>query len=158
MFRAILLITAIIVGLAACNSDSEPVARQDNRILTNPRHSTAGSETEKTSSRKRSPMEKYVDVSAESEAIEDALKKHGASPGSEDGKKAVAKAYYDRAFALTKAAQYRAALGDFRKGMKLDPENQEAKSMHDEIIRIFKSIGRQPPKEGEEPPPLTEES
>jgi hypothetical protein len=26
--------------------------------------------------------------------------------------------------------------------------------MYDEIIRIFESIGREPPKEGEEPPPM----
>ena len=55
---------------------------------------------------------------------------------------------------VTEAAQYRAALGDFRKGLKLNPDDKEAQSMHDQIIEIFTSIGREPPKEGEEPAPL----
>ncbi|MEJ7701898.1 MAG: hypothetical protein WKF71_19980 [Pyrinomonadaceae bacterium] len=66
----------------------------------------------------------------------------------------MAKALFVRAFALTEAAQYRAALGDFRKGLKLSPNDQAAQKMHDEIIRIFESINREPPKEGEEPKPL----
>jgi hypothetical protein len=55
---------------------------------------------------------------------------------------------------LTDAAQYRAALGDFRKGLKLNPNDTKAKAMHDRIISIFASIGREPPKEGEEPAPM----
>jgi tetratricopeptide (TPR) repeat protein len=66
----------------------------------------------------------------------------------------LAKAYFDRAFLLTDAAQYRAALGDFRKGLKLNPSDAEAKKMHDQIISIFASIKREPPKEGEEPAPM----
>jgi len=101
-----------------------------------------------------SPMSKPVDVTEMTAKIEKADKELKAKPTDAKGKENLAAAYFERAFALTEAAQYRAALGDFRKGLKLDPNNKEAKDMHDQIIDIFKSIGREPPKEGEEPPPL----
>lgn len=72
----------------------------------------------------------------------------------EKAKIALADAYAKRAFALTEAAQYRAALGDFRRALKLDPANAEAKAMHDQIISIFQSMRREVPAEGSEPPPL----
>lgn len=99
-------------------------------------------------------MSKPVDVSQMTEQIEKAEKDYQAKPTDAKAKEQLADAYFVRAFALTEAAQYRAALGDFRKGLKLKPNAEEAKKMHDQIIDIFKSIGREPPKEGEEPPPL----
>lgn len=99
-------------------------------------------------------MQKPVDVSELTADIEKAEKEYKAKPNDTKAKEALATAYFGRAFVLTKAAQYRAALGDFRKGLKLNPDDKEAKAMHDQIISIFKSIGREPPKEGEEPPPM----
>ena len=99
-------------------------------------------------------MGRPVDVSEITAKIEQADKNYKAKPGDAKAKEELAKAYFVRAFALTEAAQYRSALGDFRKGLKLKPEAPEAKKMHDQIIDIFKSIGREPPKEGEEPPPM----
>ena len=101
-----------------------------------------------------SPMSRAIDVSAMNADIQKAEKKYEKDPKDSQAKKDLAHAYFVRAFALTEAAQYRAALGDFRKGLKLDPDDEEAKGMHDQIIGIFKSIGREPPKEGEEPPPM----
>ncbi|HEV7643072.1 MAG TPA: hypothetical protein VGO50_03945 [Pyrinomonadaceae bacterium] len=101
-----------------------------------------------------SPMSRPIDVSAMNADIQKAEKNHEKDPKDAQAKKDLAHAYFVRAFALTEAAQYRAALGDFRKGLKLDPDDEEARKMHDQIISIFKSIGREPPKEGEEPPPL----
>ena len=98
-----------------------------------------------------SPMAKPVDVTVMTEEIERAAAEYKKNPKE---KEALAKAYFARAFELTDAAQYRAALGDFRKGLKLNPADTDAKAMHDRILGIFKSIGREPPKEGEEPPPL----
>lgn len=86
--------------------------------------------------------------------IKQAEKDFKAKSKDEQAKKALAEAYARRAFALTEVAQYRAALGDFRKSLKLDPTNREAKSMHDEIVRIFESMGREVPAEGAEPTPL----
>ena len=59
-----------------------------------------------------------------------------------------------RAVALTDARQYASALGDYRRAVKNDPENEEAKNWIDQIITIYGSLGRTPPPEGEEPPPL----
>lgn len=101
-----------------------------------------------------SPMARAVDVAKLTEDIEKAKAAYDKNQKSDEAKKALAKAYFDRAFILTDAAQYRAAMGDFRKGLKLDPGDDKAQKMYDEIIRIFESIGREPPKEGEEPPPM----
>lgn len=98
-----------------------------------------------------SPMARPVDVAAMTADIEKAESEFKKNP---KAKADLAKAYFVRATALTGAAQYRAALGDYRKGLKLDPTDEEAKKMHDQIIGIFKQIGREPPKEGEEPKPL----
>jgi tetratricopeptide (TPR) repeat protein len=101
-----------------------------------------------------SPMARPIDVAEMTVGIEQAEKEFDANQKNEKAKDNLAKAYFTRAFALTEAAQYRVALGDFRKGLKLNPNDQGAKKMHDEIIRIFRSINREPPKEGEEPQPL----
>jgi tetratricopeptide (TPR) repeat protein len=87
-------------------------------------------------------------------AIEKAEKDYNARQSDAKAKEKLGEAYFTRAFALTEAAQYRAALGDFRKGLKLKPDDKDAKAMHDRIISIFQSINREPPKEGEEPPPM----
>ena len=84
-------------------------------------------------------------------AAEVALRK---SPNDAKAKKAAAKAYLDRANALTGARQYASALGDYRRVVKYDPSNEEAKNWIDQIVGIYSSMNRDAPKEGEEPPPL----
>ena len=71
-----------------------------------------------------------------------------------EAKKALGTAYFKRAEALTGARQYASALGDYRRALKYDPSNAEAKDWIDKIIMIYGSINREYPKEGEEPPPL----
>jgi len=80
-------------------------------------------------------------------------------PNDSPAKKSVSEAYFARGFALTEARQYASALGDFRKAMKYDPNNEQAKEWIDQIISIYNSINKEFPKEGEEPPalPFTEE-
>jgi tetratricopeptide (TPR) repeat protein len=95
-----------------------------------------------------------IDTTEYDAEIAKAEKNFKAKSKDEAAKTALAEAYAKRAFALTQAAQYRAALGDFRKSLKLNPENAEAKSMHDQIVDIFKSLDREPPTEGAEPTPL----
>jgi len=112
------------------------------------------SQPNKSSSSESSPMAKPIDVAEMTADIEKAEKEYQKNQKDEKAKYALAKAYFIRATALTGAAQYRAALGDYRKGLKLNPNDEDAKKMHDQIISIFKSIGREPPKEGEEPKPL----
>ncbi len=102
----------------------------------------------------RSPMERAVDTSTMDAAIEKANQDYQKKPNDAAAKKALAEAYFVRATTLTEASQYRSALGDYRHGLKLDPTNAEAKEMQDQIISIFQSLNREPPKEGAEPTPL----
>jgi tetratricopeptide (TPR) repeat protein len=142
------------------NSVNQTVQKSDDS-LTVSSHSTQKNTTQSQTNSSNSatsgggsPMQKSVDVTQMTADIEKADKEYKAKPTDEKAKSELAEAYFRRAFALTDAAQYRAALGDFRKGLKLKPDAKEAKAMHDQIIDIFKSIGREPPKEGEEPAPL----
>ena len=98
-----------------------------------------------------SPMAQPIDVAAMTADIEKAERAYQKNPKT---KNELARAYFVRATALTGAAQYRAALGDYRKGLKLDPTDESAKTMHDRIIGVFKQLNREPPKEGEESAPL----
>jgi len=75
-------------------------------------------------------------------------------PSDDAAKKELGAAYFKRAEALTKARQYASALGDYRRALKHDPANAEAKDWINKIIMIYDSINREYPKEGEEPPPL----
>lgn len=141
---------------------SDNLQKSDNSMIVSSHSSDAAksapaqpSKTDSsTSSGGSAPNAQAVDVNQMTADIEKADKSFKQNQNDEKAKGKLAEAYFVRAFALTKAAQYRAALGDFRKGLKLDPNNQDAKAMHDQIITIFESIGRQPPKEGEEPGPL----
>lgn len=134
------------------NTNTAIVKSADSTIVSS--HSAdapINSQTANKTASTESPMAKPLDVSEMTADIEKAEKEFKASPKAKDD---LAKAYFVRATALTGVAQYRAALGDYRKGLKLNPTDEEAKKMHDQILSIFKSIGREPPKEGEEPAPL----
>lgn len=95
-----------------------------------------------------------IDTTALNAEIEKAEKTLKAKPKDEAAVKALAEAYTKRGMALTDARQYASALGDYRKAVKLDPNNAEAKKWIDQIVMIYESINREYPKEGEEPPPL----
>lgn len=173
MFTGIL---ALILFIAACssapqqaqtsNANSAVVTRTDaNSPVIASSHGTAqtaptppsNNDTGKSTSSSAPMMSgnaRAIDTSEFDAEIAKAEKEYKRRSKDEKAKNDLADTYAKRAFALTEAAQYRAALGDFRKSLKLNPDNEEAKRMHDEIIRIFTSLNREPPKEGEEPPPL----
>jgi len=88
---------------------------------------------------------------AEIERLKKPAEKKGAG---DDDRIALSHAYFDRATALTKARQYRAALGDYRRTLKYDPQNDEALQMAGTIISILRQMGRDIPPEGAEPSPL----
>ena len=75
-------------------------------------------------------------------------------PADEAAKKNLAQAYYDRGAALTEARQYAAALGDYRRALKHDPNHEESKDWIGQIESIYKMLKKDAPKEGEEPAPL----
>lgn len=95
-----------------------------------------------------------IDTAKFDGTIAEAEKIVKSKPDDVQAKKVLSEAYFDRADALTKARQYAAALGDYRRALKYDPENKEAKEWIDQIISIYQMLKKEGPKEGEEPPPL----
>lgn len=95
-----------------------------------------------------------IDTTEFDVAITNAEKALKAKPADDAAKKTASEAYYKRAVALTDARQYASALGDYRRAVKLDPSNAEAKQWIDQITQIYDSMNKEAPKEGEEPPAL----
>jgi tetratricopeptide (TPR) repeat protein len=95
-----------------------------------------------------------IDTSKYDAEVERLNKQAEKKGGSDADRAALAHAYLDRANALTKARQYRAALGDYRRTLKYDPSNDEAKEMAGTIVSILQQMGRDVPAEGAEPSPL----
>lgn len=95
-----------------------------------------------------------IDTKALDAAIMTAEKALAGKPNDAAAKKALGDAFYKRAVALTEARQYASAIGDYRRTLKHDPTNADAKEWVDKITMIYDSLRKAPPKEGEEPPPL----
>jgi len=160
-----LLIVSFAIALMGCNNAGKPVPQNsaaapaaNDRPQTAIAHSLenqtpssaapAGGKSRWTQSGDPIDTKKLDGAIA---AAEVALRK---SPNDAKAKKAAAEAYLERANALTGARQYASALGDYRRVVKYDPSNEEAKNWIDQIIGIYDSMGRESPNEGEEPPPL----
>jgi len=95
-----------------------------------------------------------IDTTAFDAEIAKAEKNLKAKPKDEAAKKSLAEAFLKRGMALTEARQYASAIGDYRRVLKYDAANEEAKTWIDKIIEIYAMINRTYPNEGEEPPPL----
>ena len=95
-----------------------------------------------------------IDTSGFDLAINNAEKTVKSKPSDEAAKKDLSQAYYRRAVALTESRQYAAALGDYRRAVKYDASNEEAKEWIDKIVMIYDSMNKQYPPEGQEPRPL----
>jgi tetratricopeptide (TPR) repeat protein len=95
-----------------------------------------------------------IDTAKFDGVIAEAEKALKAKPNDAAAKTALADALFDRGFALTEARQYAAALGDYRKALKLDPNHEESKKWIDQIVGIYQMLKKEAPKEGEEPAPL----
>jgi tetratricopeptide (TPR) repeat protein len=163
----LMIITLLLLASFACGNAGRPVAVETNSSATTPskeRPQTAiahGAENPPPKS-DAAPGEKSkwtqsgdpIDTKEYDTAIASAEVALGKKPTDTESKKALGAAYFKRADALTGARQYASALGDYRRALKYDPSNAEAKDWVDKIIMIYGSINREYPKEGEEPPPL----
>jgi tetratricopeptide (TPR) repeat protein len=158
-----------IVSLAAClalgcSNAATPVAQSNNSVTTTKSPEKSQTAIAHSSENQTQPQavppasgEKSkwtasgdpIDTKAFDSAIASAEKAAGGKPS-----KALGDAYYKRAVALTEARQYASALGDYRRALKNDPANAEAKDWVDKIIMIYDGLNKSSPKEGEEPPPL----
>jgi tetratricopeptide (TPR) repeat protein len=163
MMKIFVILTISMAAAFGCSKAPETV-RQDQLPAANDRSQTVLSHsTENMPPSQVKPGEKTkwtqngtpIDTKQYDSAIaasEIALKK---SPNDTKLKKDLADAYFVRAMALTDPArQYASALGDFRRTVKYDPTNTEAKDWIKKIVDIYDGMNREYPKEGEEPPPL----
>lgn len=94
-----------------------------------------------------------IDTSKYDDEIKRLEKQAEMRPGDE-ARLALAKAYLARGNALTQARQYRSALGDYRRALRYDPDNEEARQWAATITGILQQMGREVPTEGNEPAPL----
>ena len=151
-----------VVSFIACNRAPQPVANtntdrpmRSEQMQTTTAHTTEG-QTPKpadSSSGKWSQSGDPIDTSKYDAAIAVAEKLLKAR-SDETAKQGLAQALFERGFALTEARQYASALGDYRRALKLDPTHEESKKWIDQIVGIYRMLKKEPPKEGEEPPPL----
>jgi tetratricopeptide (TPR) repeat protein len=87
-------------------------------------------------------------------AVTTAEKELKSKPEDAGAKKALAKAFFERGIALTSARQYAAAIGDYRRALKYDPSDADAKQQIGTITAIYNSMNIETPGVGEEPAPL----
>ncbi len=153
--------------VAACDNAGKPVAQSNNLVpaaASTEKPQTAISHTTENQTPANQPSSgakskwtqggEAFDTSKLDAAIMAAEKTLSGKPSDDAAKKALASAYLDRANALTEKRQYASALGDYRRTVKYDASNAEAKQWIEQITMIYASINRDSPKEGEEPPPL----
>ena len=155
----------------ACGPKIEPVAQNTNaanapmraeKLQTVTAHSTEGQQppampagdAPATGGGKWTQSGDPIDTAKLDAAIESAEKAVKAKPSDESAKKAAAEAYFNRGVALTDARQYASALGDYRHALKYDPTDEDSKKWIEQITGIYQMLKKQPPAEGEEPPPL----
>jgi tetratricopeptide (TPR) repeat protein len=170
--RNILILGYFALGLAGCSNSARPQAVDNSNANSPQRTEKVQTVAGHTTENENPPMDKSVppantgaktkwsqsgnpiDTKEFDARIAKAEKDLKAKPKEASAKTNLSQAYYERGMALTDARQYASALGDFRRAVKLDPANEDAKGWIDQIISIYNSINKEFPKEGEEPPPL----
>lgn len=93
-----------------------------------------------------------IDTAALDAKIEKAEAK--AKGGAQADKLAAAAALVERANVYRDAGQpslYKFALGDYRRALRYQPDNAEAREKMNEIVGIYQSMGRPVPENGNEP-------
>ena len=163
--KPLLILSIVTLLLAGCTSN-QPVVVQNTNTAATPAerpqtvtaHTTEGrppmSNSSGQSSGKWTASGDPIDTAKFDGTIAEAEKAVKNKPNDEQVKKTLAQAYFDRGFALTEARQYAAATGDFRRALKMDPTHEESKKWLNQIVSIYSMLKKEPPKEGEEPPPL----
>jgi tetratricopeptide (TPR) repeat protein len=164
---AVLALALLSVGLAASCSKAPVDVQQnansprgDERRETVIAHTTENQAPSAPMPSNTGPKSKWtqggeaIDTSKLDTAVIAAEKALKTKPADASAKQALAQAYLERALALTDARQYASALGDYRRTLKYDPSNAEAKNWIEQIIAIYDSMNKESPPEGQEPPPL----
>ena len=163
--------TAILPALAACalavacGGAPAPVARtsnsnsQSNGAQTSIQHGASpdvgvaashGGAPQPGANSSAKPSVETPEMDAKIEKAEAKAKAAGASDAD---KKAAARAYFDRANFFRDQGSpslYKFALRDYRVGLRYDPTDKDARGKMDEIVEIYKSMGRPVPDLGNE--------
>src|SRR6188768_1495162 len=143
------ILTALCALTLSCTDTARPVAQNTNAALP-----TKNSERPQTAIA-HGPQEKAPDTASTGTkskwtqggdpidtreldaSIASAEKALSSKPSDAAAKKALGAAYLKRAVALTDARQYASALGDYRRTLKYDPSNAEAKDWIERIVSIY---------------------
>ncbi len=148
----VLSATAMMVNLGACRSSAPPATDQAAAGASGSASPPASAGALPIAAPPN--MGEPIDTSKHNAEIVRLEKQAQKSPGDETTRTALAQAYLGRANALKDARQYRVALGDYRRALRYDPDNEEAQQMAALIVSILKEMDREVPAEGEEPVPL----
>jgi len=95
-----------------------------------------------------------IDTAALDAKIEKAEAKAKAAGATQADKTTVAAALVQRGNLYRDAGQpvlYKFALGDYRRALRYQPDNAEAREKMNEIVQIYQSMGRPVPENGNEP-------
>ena len=158
-FRIVVFVCGVALPfLTGCGNEPKLVSNQTAVANAN----TPGSNQAQGAAPARSPssapgkpsMGEAIDTAAYDARISQLEEQSKKKPNDEGVRKQLAQAYLERGNALTQARQYQPALGDYRRTLRLDPNNQEARYWSDTIIGILKQMNRDVPAEGAEPTPL----
>lgn len=93
------------------------------------------------------------DISVLDARIADAVAKANAPGASAEAKLVAAAAYLERANLFYNAGRpvlYKFSLGDFRRVLRFQPDNAEATAKRDQIVEIYKQMGRPVPNNGDD--------
>jgi hypothetical protein len=169
-----LYLTSALVGcalLAACgNSQPASTSRQNSNSASNLAPSEGGSgganangvgvvsshgggAAAPSGSSSGSDLKPPVETPELDAKIKGAEAKAKAAGAGDADKKAAAAAYFARAdFFRDKGMPvlYKFALADYRRGLRYDPTNKDARDKMDEIVQIYQSMGRPVPELGNE--------
>jgi tetratricopeptide (TPR) repeat protein len=150
---------AVLFFLSGCGNEPKLVSNQTavanaNTQSNNQAQGSAPAAASSSSAPGKPAMGEAINTSeydAKIKRLEEQAKK---KPDDNAARKQLAQAYLERGNALTQAKQYQAALGDYRRTLRYDPANEEARYWSDTIIGILKQMNRPVPAEGAEPTPL----
>jgi hypothetical protein len=95
-----------------------------------------------------------TDTAALDKKVDQAETKAKAPKATQDDKAAAAAAYLERGNVFYNAGNpslYKFALRDFRRTLRYDPNNEEARAKQQQIVDIYQSMGRPVPDLGNEP-------
>ena len=165
--RKVLALSFFALASFGCGNpvqiSNAPVQNQNNTLTVtsrsqnspvNPANTNQATATKPEAKTKWTQSGEPIDTGKLDAEIKQAEKNLKSKPNDATAKTVLSEAYLNRGFALTEAHQYASALGDYRRALKLDPNNADAKTWIDKIIDIYDGLNKEFPKEGEEPPPL----